>query len=194
MSDDTDEETKTHKKPKSILFGIMQGLLGAAVAGAWGMWWSDRGRISQLENEKAIMQDKIKDQNDVIWRELLKHDSMLTQQQKDVIEIKTTKEIILSIAKINNNNCCDTKPPLVVKEPAIEPKVWQLPKELQQQTPTAPLVVPPEPIKDPTIDIDQFEQKAAEIDSKTLDKIIRQKGVRYQQQQQMPQQQQQQGK
>lgn len=152
---------------KTWISGIWQTLLGAAVIGAWGIWWTDRDRITKLENEKEILKAKYDDEiqhlksamendNKTIWREIIIHENMLRGLDRDIIEVKTTKEVILSLAR--------------------PPDEW-----------TGPIVPPPMFMEEDPAGFQEYEQRAAEIDDKALKGIIEQKGRRQQQQQQQQQ-------
>jgi len=148
---------------KNWVSGIWQTILGAAIIGAWSLWWQDRERIKELETQKEVLQsqftdeiahlkEKYKNNNETLWREIIVHESMLREQQKDIIEVKTTRDVILSLV---------------------------YPKELEYPNNPIPKMSENEP------DFENHEQKAAEINSDTLNEMIEQKGVKYQQRQQI---------
>jgi len=102
--------------------GIWQTLLGAAVIGAWTLWWNDRSRITKLENEKQILINKYDDEiqhlksridndNRTVWREIIVHENMLRGLDKDIIEVRTTREVILSLVGAQQEWAAPTMPP-----------------------------------------------------------------------------------
>lgn len=155
----------TLDKKSHWLSGIWQTLLGAAVIGAWTLWWNDRGRITKLENEKQILQKQYEDEikhirnkhesdMDTMWREMIVHESMLRDLQKDIVEVRTTREIILSLARPRDD-------------------IWS------PQTENKP------DVEEDEMDYELYEQKAAGIDDNTIREMVEQKGAKYKQQRQV---------